>query len=123
MPSRLATRRLLRHKTTPRYEALYTLGVPQALLRQAMCGSLMVVDHTPMPIGRNGAKAVVIVDLPRQPFDGLNVWHIVLSSAVSSTSVRCLLYEPIIFVKKGSDTSAGYLLSQSNSTQKENLAR
>ena len=49
-----------------------TLGVPQDPLRQAACETTMMVDHAPMPMGRTGAEAVVIVDPPRQPFDGLN---------------------------------------------------
>ena len=49
-----------------------TLGVPQDPLRQAMRGSLVMVDHTPMPMGQTGAEAVAIIDLPGQPFDGLN---------------------------------------------------
>ena len=50
----------------------FTLGVPQNPLRQAACGLLIMVDHTRMPMERTGAEAVAIVDLPRQPFDGLN---------------------------------------------------
>ena len=32
----------------------------------------MMVNHAPMPMGRTGANAVVIVDSARQPFAGLN---------------------------------------------------
>ena len=65
-------RRILRRKITPRYETLYTVGVPQDPLRQATCGALMMVNHAPMPMGRNGVEAMAIVNLARQPFDGLN---------------------------------------------------
>ena len=51
---------------------LFTLGVPQDLLRQATCSALMMVHHAPMPMRQIGADAVAIVDLTRQPFDGLN---------------------------------------------------
>ena len=50
----------------------FALGVPQDPLRQAMSGTMMVVDHVPIPLGCTGAEVVAIVDPPRQPFDGLN---------------------------------------------------
>ena len=65
-------RRLLRRKITPRYETLYTVGVPQVPLRQATCGALMVMNYAPMPMVQNEVAAVAIVDLARQPFDGLS---------------------------------------------------
>ena len=49
-----------------------TLGVLQDPLRQSACGALMMVNHAPMPMGRTGAEAVAIADLPRQSFDSLN---------------------------------------------------
>ena len=50
----------------------FTLGVLQDPLRQATCGALMKTDHAPMPMELAGAEAVAIVNLPKQPFDGLN---------------------------------------------------
>ena len=32
----------------------------------------MIVDHAPMPMGRNGAEAVAFVDSARQSFGSLN---------------------------------------------------
>ena len=49
-----------------------TLGVSQDPLRQAMRRLLLMVDHTSMPMGQTGAEAAAIIDLPGQPFDGLN---------------------------------------------------
>ena len=48
--SRLA-RRPLRHKITPIAKP-FTPGVTQDLLGQATCGALVIVYHTPMPMGR-----------------------------------------------------------------------
>ena len=42
--------------------------VPKDLLRQVMGGVLMIGDHAPFRIGLDAA---VMVDSPRQPFDGL----------------------------------------------------
>ena len=105
----------------------FTLGVPQDPLRQTMCGALMMVDHAPIPMERNGVEAIAIIDLARQSFGGLNkhtarvaiayvesTQYLTLSSAVSSTSIRCLLYGPLIYMKKEPDTLAGYLLSIDN---------
>ena len=50
-------RRLLRRKTTPRYDTLYTGGAP---------------GPPEAPMGRTEADAVSIVDSDRQSFDGLN---------------------------------------------------
>ena len=84
--------------------------MPQDPLRQAMCGKLMMMNHVTMPMGRTGADVVAIVDLARQPFDGLNkriargdiayvevTQYLVLSRTVSSTSVSYLLYRPVFF--------------------------
>ena len=42
--------------------------VPKDPLRQVMGGGLMMGDHAPLSIG---SDAAVMVDSPRQPFDGL----------------------------------------------------
>ena len=60
-------------KFTPAMKPL-TLGVPKDLLRPAAHGGLrkLTMRHAPMPMGRSGADTVTIIDLVRQPFDGLN---------------------------------------------------